>query len=316
MTAMPRTPPQAILLATDLSARCDRARDRALQLARQWNARLVALTVAPAGQDNDLRDATLGVPAWARTGPALEAAARALQRDFAGAGVDVRTLVESGDPAGAAILRVAREQDCDLIVTGIASNQAFQPPVLGSTIAWLSRHADRPVLVVHARPHGGYRRLAIASDLSPTSRHALETALACFPDAADVALVHAGGAPRKGLVDGDREAAAARTREDAQARVRAHLAEAGLADAVRARIDTVVEDIDPARLVDLHLRSRDADLLVLGSHGRSALFEILIGSVAQRLLETVRTDTLIVRAPNARGRGRPGAAGTVHPTPP
>jgi len=37
--------PRAILLATDLSSRCDRAFDRAVALARQWSAKLVVLTV-------------------------------------------------------------------------------------------------------------------------------------------------------------------------------------------------------------------------------------------------------------------------------
>lgn len=38
-------PPARLLLATDLSARCDRALDRAAQLAGEWHAELVALNV-------------------------------------------------------------------------------------------------------------------------------------------------------------------------------------------------------------------------------------------------------------------------------
>jgi nucleotide-binding universal stress UspA family protein len=38
-------PPKTILLATDLSSRCDRAMDRAAQLASLWGARLVVLNV-------------------------------------------------------------------------------------------------------------------------------------------------------------------------------------------------------------------------------------------------------------------------------
>jgi len=37
------TPPKKVLLATDLSARSDRALDRATQLARQWDAGLVVV---------------------------------------------------------------------------------------------------------------------------------------------------------------------------------------------------------------------------------------------------------------------------------
>ena len=40
-----KNPPKKILLATDLSARCDRALDRANQLVADWQAELVVLHV-------------------------------------------------------------------------------------------------------------------------------------------------------------------------------------------------------------------------------------------------------------------------------
>lgn len=43
-------PPMRILLATDLSARCDRALDRAAQLAAEWGAELIALKVVESPQ--------------------------------------------------------------------------------------------------------------------------------------------------------------------------------------------------------------------------------------------------------------------------
>jgi Universal stress protein UspA and related nucleotide-binding proteins len=50
-----------------------------------------------------------------------------------------------------------------------------------------------------------------------------------------------------------------------------------------------------ARLVRDHVRDHPVDLVVVGSQGRSALSEILLGSVANRILETVETDTLLVQ---------------------
>src|SRR5690606_10164041 len=43
--AMTNAKPSRILLSTDLSPRCDRAQDRAAQLATEWSAELVALNV-------------------------------------------------------------------------------------------------------------------------------------------------------------------------------------------------------------------------------------------------------------------------------
>lgn len=296
---MPRPPPRAILLATDLSARCDRARDRALQLARQWRARLVALTVAPPGRDSDIRDETLGIPGWASPEPPAAAARRALALDFEDAGVEVRTRIGTGDVAPT-VRQVAEEEGCGLVVTGIARNEAFRPPVLGSTIDWLARHSPMPVLVVHDRSRGPYGSVAVASDLSPAARLALETAAACFADAAGFALVHGVDAPTP-LRTRTPEALAADAREQALDRIAAHLAEADLTEDLRARIRTVAEGVEPARLVDLYARTHGADLVVLGNHGRSALLDLLIGSVARRILESVRSDTLIVPVQGSRG---------------
>ena len=41
------TMPKTILLPTDFSGRCDRPRERAVQLAREWGARLIVLHVLP-----------------------------------------------------------------------------------------------------------------------------------------------------------------------------------------------------------------------------------------------------------------------------
>ncbi|MQW97366.1 universal stress protein (plasmid) [Sinorhizobium fredii] len=41
--AVGRLNPSDIILATDFSARCDRAQDRAVQLAIEWNATLTAV---------------------------------------------------------------------------------------------------------------------------------------------------------------------------------------------------------------------------------------------------------------------------------
>ena len=46
--------PASLLLATDLSARCDRALARAVALARQWQARLVVLCVLPGPVQQEL----------------------------------------------------------------------------------------------------------------------------------------------------------------------------------------------------------------------------------------------------------------------
>ena len=60
------TPPQKILLATDLSSRGDRALDRAAQLARQWDAELIVVhALEPQTTSSPWPDVD-GIPSWRR----------------------------------------------------------------------------------------------------------------------------------------------------------------------------------------------------------------------------------------------------------
>jgi nucleotide-binding universal stress UspA family protein len=51
-----------------------------------------------------------------------------------------------------------------------------------------------------------------------------------------------------------------------------------------------------------------ADLLVLGTHGRTGLAHVLIGSVAQRVVQRAKCPVLTVR-PAALGGAKPGSSG-------
>ena len=279
------SPPAAILLATDMSARCDRATSRALQLARQWNARLVVATVlppAPASQSL--------LPGFTAPGPAqLE---QRLHRDIAADAEGVTLSLRVGEGhVGRTLLQLADEEGCGLIVTGISSDPAFELPLLGSNVLWLTRHCPLPLLVVHQRVHGAYRKLALATDFSDSSAHAANHALALFGQPQQLALVHALETPGSVLLAADRDAVQAAAHEQARAQARAFIA--GLQPLPPEHLQLLIEADDPARLLRRH--AADAELVVLATHGRGALFELLIGSVARRLVATLETDTLLVR---------------------
>jgi len=278
--------PQRILLATDLSPRCDRATDRALMLAREWNATLDVLHVM----------GTVPVPAefpWRQPETPLEAAERRVRRDLVGAeGLDVNIVITRGDPAPV-ILEEAKLRDTDLIVTGIARYETLGRALLGTTVDKLLRKTPVPVLVVKSRPRDMYRNVVVASDFSDHSRLALETALTLLPAAA-VTVFHAAEVAYDGLVD-NRDA----LRESALGHARIE-AESFLASIPTERkagrvIETLCEYGEPGELLSNYVLDRDVDLLVVGTKGRSAIAGALLGSVAQRLLAVVPADVLAVR---------------------
>ncbi len=295
------SPPQSagtILLATDLSARCDRALDRAVQLARQWKARLVAVTVVDPGTLSETRVRAAPQPSWggAGDGPA-ERTLRQLQHDAGADDVEIAVRVEEGR-INETLARVAAEEGARLIVTGIARSESLGRTVLGSSVDWLARHATVPVLVVRDRPRDAYRNIVLASDFSVSARIALERAAGLFAGT-PMTVFNAFEVPFLGVGDPRMQSAIAQGRENAMREGEAFLATVALEPAQRERVQLHVEHGEPVRLTYEYARDHGADLIVLGTHGRSALFDVLIGSIARRILETAATDVLLVRVPHA-----------------
>ncbi|MCD9088378.1 universal stress protein [Stenotrophomonas sp. SY1] len=311
MTTSASPPPTSILLATDLSARGDRALARALQLARQWKARLVVATVLPDNNATELLAQLLPAAPPLDENLTRPVAEQRLRRLFEGEVTDVAVDVRVGQGhVGRAILQLAAEEDCGLIITGIASDPLFELPMVGSSVLWLTRHSTLPVLIVHDRVRGPYRNLALASDFSDSAEQAARCALDLFGPPLQLSLVHALESPGSVLLTGDREALQEQERSGAREQAQALLA--GLRPLLgQAHVSKLIEPGDPARMLTEHARAADMELVIVATHGRSALFDLLIGSVARRLVETLETDTLLVRDPRSLAAANADAAASV-----
>ncbi len=150
-----------ILVATDGSAVCDGAIDRAIELSGSLGAQLLVLTVATGGDVGtaDLEsardplgaaeEATMAVSRRASR-PAIEEAVAqattAAQRCMA-AGVAARPIVWEG-PTADSVLAAAEAEDVDLIVVGSHCRGGVGRLLLGSVSDHLVRHARIPVMVV------------------------------------------------------------------------------------------------------------------------------------------------------------------------
>jgi nucleotide-binding universal stress UspA family protein len=285
--------PRKILLATDLSPRCDRALDRAVRLRSEWQAQLV-IVHAVEERATDLLDVD-AAPLERPTDP-RERAMRRLRADLLALADDARLVLAEGEPAEA-IAATAEAEDCDLIVTGIARHEFMGAFNLGKTAGKLVRRAPAPVLVVRDRPRARYERIVVAVDFSASSRHALEAAAHIFPDRSLTAF-HAYAAPMAGLT-ADPDAYRAEYRDVVAAEWEAFVQEAVLPGGPQSRPQAVIESGLPGRLLQDHVEDKDVDLVVLGTHGRSALFEGLLGSVAKDIIDWTPCDVMVAREPKA-----------------
>ncbi len=286
--------PARLLLATDLSGRCDRALERSAQLAAEWQAQLVALQVLETPQ---APDHLLAWVAGEDEESRLQAAKVQLQRDTAGLGVEVEMRLAQGE-AAETIRRIAIDADCDLIVSGMARNEAFGRFLLGSTVERLARSAPQPLLVVRNRVHGPYHHILVATDFSESARYALQTAARFFPDRA-LTLYHSYQTPMSGLADRmpDRMPEARPAHEIDHRECMDFIASADLPAQTRSKLCVIIENGALETQLAHYVRTHDIDLVVMGTNGRSGLKGVLLGSMAARLLDWLPCDTMIVRDP-------------------
>jgi nucleotide-binding universal stress UspA family protein len=278
--------PRHITLATDLSARSDRAYDRAMALARDWQAQIQIVHAVEAFQYAYWSQG----PSWRRYDP-VAVAQRKLAReypDWPAAGASL--IVKNGD-AYDLVTSAALDSGSELLVTGIAHDETYGADKLGRMVVELVKNGPAPVLVVKGRAHRPYQRIVLASDLSEVSRRAIGLAVAAFPEA-QFTLFHAFDFPYKNQIDDmasvEREL---RAREMDRARE-------WLRESIGSKADSVGIVAELGKIASnlaKYVADKEAELVVVGSSGRSGLAAVLVGSVAIESLEQVDCDVLAVR---------------------
>lgn len=275
-----------ILLATDLSSRCDRALDRAVQLARQFDTSLVALHVMEP-------HSRMSLTARGPDAGQLAQARQRLVRDLEDSQVDVNVIVLAGDPVKR-LRQIADEQDCSLIVTGVARDETLGRLLLGTTVEKLVREARQPVLVVKTRAVHPYRNAVVASDFSEGSRYALRAALALLPSSA-LTLFHAFDLPRSRSYETGRDESAAKGFQRMAEESAADFMDATPELQGRQQPKVQVAAGLPERVLLDYAQQSGAELLVTGTHGATGILRTSIGSVAELLLEKATCDVMVIR---------------------
>lgn len=284
------TPPKRIFVATDLSARCDRALARAGQLAKAWSSELIVAHVVHATEIARRDQLTSDAPSWRRPESWSQTLERTLSADLEAEGITATSKIVIGSPAEAVQQAVTADR-AGLVVLGIAKDARMDRIQLGSTVDALLRRSRVPVLSVRGRARAAYRHVVVATDFSEPSMHALRLGARWF-EGARLTLFHAYMPAVSALTNpaADDSWRAMVTQQCAE-----HLAECALPGPIEAGLERVIERGQPEVLLPDYIASAGVDLVVLGSQGRSGLARALLGSTAENLLHTLDCDTLVVR---------------------
>lgn len=199
-------------------------------------------------------------------------------------------------PADLAILDIAEEVGAELVIVGATRHGALARSLLGTTAQRVLRASGIPVLVSRDQDFRPMRRVLLTTDLSELSANVHERGiglLAALGQERDLelrSLMVADDDDSLGddlLDDGPASGASA---EGAERRLRAFLARHGAG----TMAEGVVRSGEPAREIIAEAVDWNADLLVLGTHGRTGASRLLTGSVAESVLKNAPCDVLVI----------------------
>jgi nucleotide-binding universal stress UspA family protein len=186
----------------------------------------------------------------------------------------------------------ASKASVDLLVVGEHGERKFRDLLLGSTAERVLRATQVPVLLVRLRKVRPYQRVLVGLDLTECSRRAFQWAVDISGGGDSLQAVHAYDVEpwRRKLSSATRSQLRALAAGQASSRW-----DRFSAAAARTPVTLVLRDGDPRDVLLDEARRQDADLLVLGTHGRTGMDHWILGSVAEVALRSAPCDVLIAR---------------------
>jgi nucleotide-binding universal stress UspA family protein len=195
------------------------------------------------------------------------------------------------------IIRFARAVGADLVVVGRKGAGHRFRQVLGRTAAQVALKGDFPLLIVDRVPKGLYERPLLAVQFDPCARAIINLARAVVGGTVkSFSGVHAFHVPFEGFIPPGTDAEPSlhhrQCRNDAERQLAAFLASEGMKG---VRLAVALRRGEPAGVILREAQRTNADLIVLGTHGRVGIAHALLGSVAEEVVIGARRDVLIAR---------------------
>jgi len=285
-----------LLVPTDGSAAATTAVEQALTLAAQFDATLHAIHVVDR-TDYPVETDELAAELAERGTETVDA----ISERAAEQGVECTTeVLDTDNPVHEALIEDATDHNVDLIVMGTRGRTGLNRLVLGSVAERTLRASPIPVLTVHesADTDQAFERILVPTDGSNTASLAATHAIQVAAEAdAALHIVH--------VVD-----LTAVSGEYGTGRILETMRTAGqqavdeLVDqATEADISTVEASIlsgSPSRAVIDYATDRDVDCIVMGTHGRSGLDRLLLGSVTEKVVRLAEMPVLSVSPQNGQ----------------
>ncbi len=290
-TRLPGRPIRRLLIGTDFSSGADCALTRVPFLPLAARAEISLLHVMPAWVNPALHGGEVR-----KMEDRLRQSGNRLLRALGTAGHDevrVRMMLAQGEPYAELLRRSAR---ADLVVVGRHGRRSFRDLLVGSTAERVVRQAIVPTLVVSEGARSVYRRPVAAVERDTSSRSTLELAARLLePGPRVLEVVHAYHPAHEEMLaragtPAGRAAYRREYRAEACRAITDFIQRTSAAPAVRG---IRLRRADPRQAILGAARARRADLIVVGTHGRTGLAHALLGSVAEAVMRHAVCDVLV-----------------------
>jgi len=277
-----------ILVPVDGSHTCLHAEELAAGIAKNFESKVTVIHVVSHELMQAARKLDYHVPTpvlteitnwFSQAGRKILWGAEALFKEE-GIEVDAR-IVEYGDPAET-ILRVAKDEEYNLVVMGNRGETEAEVFSLGSVAEKVSRHAECPVLIVKQKTK--LSKILVAIDGSENAEKALEYAVQLAKkNKAKVTLLNVQESKIFGLKPEVTKEIGERILSSARAKVRG------------VEFNTQLESGNLAETIIEVAEKGNYDLIVVGSRGLSSVKRFFLGSVSDDISHHAKCSVLIVR---------------------
>jgi nucleotide-binding universal stress UspA family protein len=203
----------------------------------------------------------------------------------------IKTVCEEGE-IYERIVDLADAENSDLIVVGRKGIAGLQRTLVGSVTARVIGHSQRDVLVVPNDTSIGWKSILFATDGSKFSEAATDKAI-------DFAKSYGSELNVITVVDVTEEfmARAPGALEDLVKKAKSMVEDVKKkADSKGIKAESIVREGDAYKVIINVAKKQKANAIIMGSHGRTGLKRLLMGSVTERVIGHAPCPILIVKA--------------------
>jgi len=203
----------------------------------------------------------------------------------------IKTVCEEGE-IYERIVDLADAENCGIIVMGRRGVKKIDRTLVGSVTARVIGHTQRDVLVVPNGTTLGWKKILIATDGSKYSGIAINKAI-------DFAKAYGGSLVVLSVVDVPAEyyAEAPAAVEDMVRKAKEYTAAVRKqAEAAGINAETYVGEAEAWEAVVKLAQDQNVNMIVVGSHGRTGLRRLLMGSVTEKVIGHAPCPVLVVKS--------------------